>query len=239
MISIFATSIRPYLWARAYETFKRSTTRPFEVVFTSPYDKIVVLPDNFRVIKTGVKPSQALEAAARACKGDLIMGTTDDLIYESGALDLMADAVESAEKTLASAQYWVDGRNEHCYHEGGAVGVPGLTPLCPMMRARDWRDAGGTDPIFCCSYGYDDLVVRLQMDHWKTVLVDRRVTEVKGESDLWNSSGNVDLQIIRALWCDGSTFTGQRSKPPGFYTDATLLIENQGEVRGNRDTRWR
>jgi hypothetical protein len=208
-------------------------------VFTSPYDKIVVLPDNFRVIKTDVKPAQAFEAAARACSGDLIMGTTDDLIYEPGAIDLMAAAVESEEKTLASARYWVDGRNEHCYHEGGAVGVPGLTPLCPMMRAEDWLYAGGTDPCFCCSYGYDDLVVRLQMEHWKTILVDRRVTEIKGESDLWNSSGNVDLQIMRALWCDGSSFTGHRAKPPGSYAIPSLLTENQGEVRGGPATRWR
>jgi len=239
MISIFATSIRPFLWARVHETIKKSTIRPFEIVFTSPFDPGVRLPRYFRLIKTGVKPAQALEAAARACQGDLIMGTTDDLIYEPGALDLMAEAVESEERTLASARYWVGDRDEYCYHQGGAVGVPGLTPLCPMMRTKDWCEAGGTDPIFCSSYGYDDLVVRLQMDHWKTILVDRRVTELKGESDLWNSSGNVDLQIIRGLWCQDKTFTCKRAKPPGSYNDAMLLTENQGEVRGSQATRWK
>jgi len=240
MISIFATSIRPLLWKRAYSTFQEAVKPlPFEVVFTSPFKPVESLPDNFRVIETLVKPAQALEAAARACVGDLIMGTTDDLIYDVGAIKLMVEAVEADKRILASARYHVDGRNEHIYHRDGAVRAPGLTPLCPVMRASDWRDFGGTDPCFCSSYGLDDLVVRLKMAGWNTILVDRHVTELRENSDLWNSSGHADLHILRALWCNGNTFAGKRARPPQSYIDATLLTENQGEVRGTQATRWR
>lgn len=239
MISIFYTSIRPMFWRRSYENLWRATTRPFEVVVTGPFDPIESLPNNFRFVKTDVKPAQALEAAARACQGDLMMGTTDDLMYEPGALDLMAEACEGDPKVLSSARYFVGDRDEFCYHEGGAVGVPGITPLCPMMMSDVWLAAGGTDPCFCSSYGYDDLVVRLQMAGMKSVLVPKRVTELREHSDLWNCSGNVDLEIIRGLWCEGKTFTGKRAKEPGMYTDDTILTENQGHVRGTMATRWR
>lgn len=239
MISIFFTSIRPNLWKRAYTNFYYATIRPFEVVITSPFDAQEPLPDNVRVIKTAVKPAQALEAAARACQGDLIMGTTDDLMYEAGALDLMADACQQNPKVLSSAHYFVGDRDEFCYHQEGAVGMPGLTPLCPMMQSDIWLAAGGTDPCFCSSYGYDDLVVRLQMAGMEAVIVPKRVSELREQSDLWNSSGHADLDIFRALWCDGKTFTGKRAKEPGSYVEATLLTENQGEVRGTQATRWK
>jgi hypothetical protein len=239
MISVFLTSIRPRLWPRLYANICKATTRPFEVIVTGPFTHPEDLPRNFRLVRTDVKPAQALESAARECRGYLIVGTTDDLMYEAGALDLMAEACEKNTKALASARYFVGDRDEFCYHQGGAVGVPGLTPLCPMMQSDIWMAAGGTDPCFCSSYGYDDLVVRLQMAGMETVIVPKRIVELREQSDLWNSSGNVDLQIIRGLWCDGKTFTGKRAKEPGSYTDATLLTENQGEVRGSQETRWR
>lgn len=238
MISIFFTSVRPQLWKRQCANYLAATSRPFEVVITSPCDRLETLP-NVRVIKTPVKPAQALEVAARNCFGDLIVGSTDDLIFEPGALDLMAEACEKNPNVLSSARYHVGNRDEFCYHKGGAVGVPGLTPLCPMMQSDVWMAAGGTDPCFCSSYGYDDLVVRLQMAGMETVIVPKRIVELREQSDLWNTSGNVDLEIIRGLWCDGKTFTGKRAKPPGSYTDDTILTENQGHVRGSQATRWK
>jgi hypothetical protein len=243
MISVFLTSIRPQFWPRFYASVQGATTRPFEVVVTSPNDDLPSLPSNFKVVKTGVKPAQALEVAARACQGDLIMGSVDDLVFDSGTLDLMAEAIEANPKVLASGHYAVvdtyGTRREECYHAGGAVSMPGVTPLCPMMRASDWKGAGGTDPYFCVAYGYDDLVIRLQVQGWQAILVDRCVTELKGASDLWLLSGHADLHILRSMWCVDGKFTGQRSRPSSSYTDMTLLTENQGEVRGSQATRWR
>jgi hypothetical protein len=239
MISIFFTSIRPHLWPSVYYSFTKATTRPFEVVVTSPFSHPESLPPNFRLIRTDVKPAQALEAAAWSCKGDMIMGTTDDLFFDPGAIDAMAKVLETQGDVLASARYYVGDRNEHCYHEGGAVGYTGLVPLCPLMRRADWFVLGGSDPCFCSSYAQDDLLIRLLVAGWKTVLVDQRLTEMKHDSDLWNTSGNVDLEIIRGLWCEGKTFTGKRAKPNGVYDYDKILTENQGHVRGSQATRWK
>jgi hypothetical protein len=240
VISIFLTSIRPQNWDKVYTSISEATTRPFEVVVTSPNDQVPTMPDNFRVVYTKVKPAQALEAACRSCRGELIVESRDDLTYDPGALDAMAEIVSNNEHTIASARYFVGNRDEHVFHELGAVGYTGgLMPMCGMMRAEDWAGAGGSDPCFCSFCGADDLIMRLLVSGWKTVLVKQRVLEVSEGSDLFWSSGIRDLELMRGLWCKDGVFTGQRTVPPGHYTDEVILTENQGTVRGSQATRWK
>lgn len=244
MISIFATSIRTRHWLPFYENIQQATTRPFEIVFTCPVpiDPLPDLPDNFKIVPTSVAPGQALEAASRQCVGDYLVQAVDDVRFSPGALDIMADLLDSQpeEKIIASCVYWIHGVEHLISHREGIFGScgefprvatnPPLAPVCPMIRTTEYATTGGYDPRFCAQYCQHDLYYRMIADGWRTVLVDATVTEDSGGSDLWRNKGQGDLRVCRELWRDPETceWTGKRLKPVELYDNETILIQDQG-----------
>jgi hypothetical protein len=245
MISVFATSIRPWYWEEFYENIKAATSLPFEIVFTSPCSPSPRTPDNFRVIQTDVKPTQAEEAAARHCVYPFIVQAVDDVKYDPGALDRLLEVCRSDPKAIASCKYGVGETGDGtCGQWEGIFGTCGewptqratnnpMAPVCPMLRAADYRMIGGLDPMFGAQCGDLDLYFRLIVKGWKTVITNDWVREKPGGSDLWRTKGQFDLRTIRSLWRDPETgqWTGKRLRPfTGPYSDETILTQNQGQV---------
>jgi GT2 family glycosyltransferase len=244
MISVFATSIRPWYWEKFYAFIQDATSHPFEIVFTSPKPPIEGMPENFRIIHTDVKPIQAMEAAFRHCRYPYVVQAVDDIKFDPGALDRMLEIVKNQERTIASCKYGVGATgNGTCAHTEGIFGTCGewpvrrasnipLQPICPMLRALDWSMALGIDPRFGAQYGELDLYLRLIAGGWKVVLTDDWVREYDGGSDLWRTKGQHDLHIIRSFWRDPVTgdFSPNQRKGSAFYNGLTILTQNQGQV---------
>lgn len=244
MISVFLTSIRPHYWERFYAAVKAATSSVFEVVVTSPNFYGQSLPKDFLLVPTSVKPTQAMEAAARACRYPFIVQAVDDIAFDPGALDRMLDIVMNQPDTIATCKYGVGATgNGTCAQTEGIFGLCGewptrrannipLQPVCPMLRACHWDAIGGIDPIFGASYGDLDVYLRLIANGFKVVMTDDWVREHDGGSDLWRTKGQNDLRTIRSLWRDPQTgdWTGKRLKPPGTFARETLLNQNQGQV---------
>ena len=244
MISIFATSIRPWYWDQFYKDIQAATSYPFEIVFTSPKPPNEGMPENFRIIHTDVKPIQAMEAAFRYCRYPYVVQAVDDIKFDPGALDRMLEIVRSQERTIASCKYGVGAEgNGTCAQTEGIFGTcgewpdrkasnPTLQPICPMLRALDWTMAMGIDPVFGAQYGELDLFLRLIAGGWKVVLTDDWVRECDGGSDLWRTKGQNDLRVIRSLWRDPATgdFSPNQRKGSASYDGLTILTSNQGQV---------
>jgi hypothetical protein len=243
MISVFATSIRPWYWDQFYKDIQAATTHPFEIIFTSPKPPNPDMPENFRIIHTDVKPSQALEAAFRQCRYPFVVQAVDDVKYSPGALDRLLKVLQDQPRTVASCKYGVGETGDGtCGQTEGIFGIcgefpgrasnPPLAPVCPMLRADDWRMVGGSDPKFGAQCEYLDVFFRLFVLGWRTVLTDDWVRERPGGSDLWRTKGQFDLRTIRLMWRDPVTgdFTGNRLQPIESYDGSTILTKNQGQV---------
>ena len=240
MISVFLTSIRPHNWMKLYASCAQATSSDFEVVITGPKDAAFTRPPNMRFVYTDVKPAQALEAAARNCRGDYVVQAVDDIEFTPGAFDLMLDVLKEP-RTIATCVYWVHGVEHMISHTENIFGAEGgypnkatknpPAPICPMLRSLDWSMANGSDPIFGAQYAQDDLYFRLLAGGWRTVFVNGRVTEASGGSDLWRTKGQNDLTTLRSLWRtpDGE-WTTELRKGSGMYNGLTILTQNQGRV---------
>jgi len=246
MISVFATSIRPWYWDEFYKNIQAATSHPFEIVFTSPKaeERPSGLPENFRLIQTSVKPSQALEAALRRCRYDYVVQAVDDIKFTPGALDRLLSVVQCQPSIIASCKYGVGETGDGtCGQTEGIFGTcgefqnrasnPPLQPVCPMLLKCVWQSVGGIEPIFGAQYGELDVFLRLIAAGWRTVLIDDWVREKPGGSDLWRTKGQFDLRTLRQLWRDPATgnWTGRRTKPVlTMFDDATILTLDQGQV---------
>lgn len=244
MISVFLTSIRTWHWEKFYADVKAATSHPFEVVVSSPTFYGESLPDNFILVPTEVKPTQAMEVAYRYCRYPFAVQAVDDVRFDPGALDRMLAIVMGEGNTIATCKYGVgESGNGTCAQTEGIFGLCGewpdrrannipLQPVCPMFPTKAWRQAGGIDPVFGASYGDLDVYLRLISDGWKVVMTDDWVRENQGGSDLWRTKGQNDMRTIRGLWRDPSTgdWTGKRLKPAERFDTATILTQNQGQV---------
>ena len=244
MISVFATSIRPWYWDQFYKDIQAATSHPFEIVFTSPKPPNPGMPENFRIIHTDVKPAQAHEAAFRHCRYPYVVQAVDDIKFDPGALDRLLDICTNQTKVIASCKYGVGETGDGtCAQTEGIFGLcgewpnrrasnPPLAPVCPMLRALDWVMANGTDPRFGAQMGDLDLYFRLIAGGWKVVLTDDWVRERSGGSDLWRTKGQFDLRTLRSLWREPETgdWTTSQRKGSSMYDLSTILTQNQGQV---------
>ena len=120
LISLFGPAIRPQNWLRLYDNISDSSV-PFEIVFVGPNEPDYTLPDNFRYIKSNVKPVQCAEAAARSTKGEFIMNTVDDLEFVTkDALGKLYNeyTAYSEDKLILSSRFMTDGIDASlvCHH---------------------------------------------------------------------------------------------------------------------------
>jgi len=82
-VSIIATAHRPKNWEIVFNSVVSNLN--FEVIFVGPkkLPKNTNLPDNFRFIKSKVKPTQCVEIAIRASRGKFLLLIADDLVFET------------------------------------------------------------------------------------------------------------------------------------------------------------
>jgi len=86
-ISIIGSSIRDDRWNDFYENLNQRNDIEFEIVFCGNSNLTSELPSNFNYIYSQTKPAQCVEISARYAKGELLMVSSDDLLFGDHFLD--------------------------------------------------------------------------------------------------------------------------------------------------------
>lgn len=247
-ISFFGPGIRPNRWMGLYDSIAQSGI-DFDLTIIGPNEPGFTLPDNFKYIKSNVKPVQCMEAAFRLSKGDLIIPIADDEIFIDDAIaQVYNQYIEINDwKTIVSHRYVLNGED---ISEGALPAMryyvweptSPLAPIAPIMSRRLWKELGGIDKRFCALYWDLDVWMRVY-EYGGTGILHKtaKVEEVGisvggGEHNLYNKYGpTYDRRILDSLWTLPPIGTGQiqknRMSPLQPFEDKDILTVTQG-VKG-------
>jgi len=215
----------------------------FELVFAGPNPPDYKLPENFRFIKTLVKPSQCIEIAVRNVTAELVMfNFTDDCEFLGARpLDRLYQAYENChdDKVILSSRYMMDGEDlsEAAHHFDNADLASPLMPLAPLMSRQFYRDLGGIDKNFEAIFGDLDLAMRTYACGGKVVMTDVYLNEDKAKragSSLCTEFWKHDRGLLESLWTTRGKIHFDRAKKVESFVDSNILKYSQGP-RG----RWR
>lgn len=254
-ISLCAAAARPDFWQRFYNSTLQNNVR-IEVVFVGPLMPSWILPDNFKFIKSNVKPSQAYEIAFRHATGELIGWTADDANYNSpevnspNALDLIWQRYQEAcnefddLKTMLAMCPLEDSSAEwenHFFFYGDR-NTPRMAPFGFINR--EWfYSLGGYDRNFICGQSENDVVMRGLQNGGRIEVVERswvhvHHAECHGPDYPFRSGYDRDRAFLENCWVDQGygtyevstpyTLSSQRLKPVEPFLEENILTENQG-----------
>ena len=235
-ISIFGSSHRPQYWMDLYNSIGDNDVT-FEIIFVGPKEPDYKLPDNFRFIKSLVKPTQCLEIAARNTKADLIMNIADDFIFRTERpLDKLCETYKSYnnDKLILSCRYM------HCGQDHSHTGHPEygchlfyaedyespVMPIAGLISRKLYMDIGGIDTNFITCYYDLDMAMRVYAIGGCVKLSEVYVDEpygAGGEGYIYR-----DRQYLDSLWVTNGKIHFNRTRPVESFSDDRILEISQG-----------
>jgi hypothetical protein len=233
-VSIIATAHRPENWMRVYESI--ISKLQIEFVFVGPNTPMFALPNNFKFIKSNVKPSQCVEIALRAARGNYIAIFADDLVFETPyAIDILITNPELGQNefNVSSCRYKFSGIVQSDlslrYFDGDETSP--IIPLVGLMHRSALQKIGGIDRRFI-AVSYDiDLAMRLQENGGKVYLQNvyvNELEELKGSSRLFNENWRLDRQILDSLWVHNGKVRKNRESELLGFNELNILEVSQG-----------
>lgn len=238
-IGIVASAFRPQNWMNLYKSIGDNQV-DFELVFVGPNPPDYELPNNFRFIRSLVKPTQCFEIAFRNTSAELVMHIGDDLIFRTPSpLDRLYKMYKSCnnDKIILSCRYMLNGQEqpviEH-YYLCGDINSP-IMPLAGLMSRNLFNSIGGIDRNFIAVMWDLDIAMRVYALGGDVFFSDVFMDEDKGngsrlcEDFLWHDRGLLD-----DLWVKDGKVNFFRAKPVESFSDFNILMTSQGP-RG----RWR
>ncbi len=237
-ISIFATAHRPQNWMDLYKSIGENDVE-FELVFVGPNQPDYRLPNNFRFIRSLVKPTQCLEIALRNTTADLVMPIADDCMLKgSRPLDRLYETYKNYnnDKIILSCRYMLNGEDlsESAHFDG--MNSP-VMPLCGLMSRNLMMSMGGIDKNFIAIMWDLDIAMRVHALGGDVILSDVFLEEDKDKSagsELCNEFWEHDRGLLKSLWTKNGKVHLRRAKPVESFDDLNILKASQGP-RG----RWR
>ncbi|MDE0758938.1 MAG: hypothetical protein OSB45_12325 [Pseudomonadales bacterium] len=237
-ISIFASAHRPQNWMDLYKSIGENDVE-FELVFVGPNQPDYRLPNNFRFIRSLVKPTQCLEIALRNTTADLVMNFADDCMFKgSRPLDRLYETYKNYnnDKIILSCKYMLDGedQSECAYFDDMSSPV---MPLCGLMSRNLLMSMGGIDKNFIAIMWDLDIAMRVHALGGDVILSDVFLEEDKDKSagsELCNEFWEHDRGLLKSLWTKNGKVHFCRTKPVESFDDLNILKASQGP-RG----RWR
>ena len=246
-ISIFAPAIRPQNWMDLYKSIGENDVE-FELVFVGPNQPDYRLPNNFRFIRSLVKPTQCLEIALRNTTADLVMNMADDCMFKgSRPLDRLYETYKNYnnDKIILSCKYMLNGedRSDTAYFSYSKEGTgtydksSPVMPLCGLMSRNLLMSIGGLDKNFIAIMWECDIAMRVHALGGDVILSDVFLEEDKDKSagsELCNEFWEHDRGLLESLWTKNGKIHFCRTKPVESFDDLNILKASQGP-RG----RWR
>ena len=237
-ISIFATAHRPKNWMDLYKSIGENDVE-FELVFVGPNQPDYRLPNNFRFIRSLVKPTQCLEIALRNTTADLVIAMADDCMFKgSRPLDRLYETYKNYnnDKIIISCRYMLNGEDlsESAHFDG--INSP-IMPLAGLMSRNLLMNIGGYDKNFIAIQGELDIAMRVHALGGDVILSDVFLEEDKDQSagsELCNEFWEHDRGLLLSLWTKNRKVHFCRAKPVESFDDLNILKASQGP-RG----RWR
>lgn len=240
-ISIYGSAYRPQHWMALYNSIGHNDI-DFEIVFVGPNRPDFVLPDNFRFIRSLVKPTQCLEIAFRNATAELVMSMADDCQFKSPRpLDRLYETYKSYnnDKIIVSCRYMLNGEvlpDRLLHFFGDDLSSP-VVPLTALMSKKLLSDLGGIDRNFIAVMWPLDVAMRVYALGGDVILSD-----VFQNEDHSTSAGSVlcaeywrhDRGLLESLWTNNGKIHFRRTKPVEPFSDLNILKASQGP-RG----RWR
>ncbi len=229
-ISIFGSAHRPEKWMSIYESIG-DNDNSFEIIFVGPNYPDFKLPDNFRFIKSYVKPAQCLEIAARNAKADLILNIADDMEFRTEKpIDRLYNAYKSYndEKIILSCRYMEHGVDLSHYAHSYTIGDPNskVMPISGLISKKLYTDIGGIDRNFLGAYWDLDIAMRIYALGGSVILSDLYIDEPMGAGGLFNNEN--DRPFLDSLWVTNGKIHLNRARPVEPFSDQRILEETQG-----------
>lgn len=240
-VSILASASRPENWMVLYDSIGENDVA-FELIFVGPNPPKHDLPENFKYIRSNVKPAQCFEIASRNASGELLMIVPDDLRFISQhPIDKLYAAHTTSNNTspIVSTEYnFADGWNR--FYAGDST-----TPIIPMywmISAKLWRDLGGVDRRFIAVCWDMDMAMRVLAIGGEVVMADVFVSGEIEMPDKPRSRGSAlyrdykatDRVLLDQLWSTDGKVHFNRSLPVEPLSDQNIIKRSQ-EPYG----RWR
>jgi hypothetical protein len=249
-IGIFASAHRPQNWMDLYKSIGENDVE-FELVFVGPKQPNYRLPNNFRFIRSLVKPTQCTEIALRNTTADLVMPIADDCAFKgSRPLDRLYETYKnySNDKIILSCRYMLNGDDQsesasylsRIERDGVELDAKDslVMPLAGLMSRNLMMSMGGIDKNFIAIMWDLDIAMRVHAMGGDVILSDVFLEEDKDNksagSELCNEFWGHDRGLLESLWTKNGKIHLRRTKPVEPFDDRNILKASQGP-RG----RWR
>lgn len=234
--------IRPDFWMRFYNSLSQNII-PWEVVVVGPLIPSFILPDNFKFIKSSVKPAQAYEIAFRHASGEIIGWTADDANYNSPqlqcpkAIDIIWDRYCQSflkyrdNKTILAMCPLEDSSAEWINHFFfyGDTRTPRMAPFGFINR--EWfHELGGYDKNFVCGQSENDVVMRGIADGGRCEVVENswvhvHHAECHGPDYPFRSGYDGDRKFLEDCWVKEGYGTYESQKPYALSPHRLRILE--------------
>lgn len=237
LVSICSSACRVKDW-KAFADSLKTTGVPYEIVFVGPYEPIEAMPDNFRFIKTEVKPCQCYHISYLKAKGDIIVSTADDVEYQPGAINRIFEFMmqRNNKMLMGGFRQIEDGRDSTLGHimRNQSGGKQLMSPF-PVFFRETYFSLGGYDRRFITGQMENDFTIRLLSQGGKVEICMDAVIHVKHEEKHKNASAfralyEQDRAVFESIWFDDNRdfMKAPRSELQPFENTEDLLVKSQG-----------
>lgn len=241
-ISLFGSAATPSNWMIQLESMGNNVAK-WERICVGPFEPDYTLPDNVRFIKTGVKPVQCNEIAARESKSDIIMHLDDDFYFQENPhpLDCLLNLYwtgDNRENSISPA-YMLMGVNRSGPYPNGWMRLiaedndsPALS--CQGLMAKELHiSLGGFDRNLMTNYYDNDLSMRIWANGGEIIITQEVIMNEATELRRTFLSGEhwqlIDRKYLEYLWIHGGDWRSlRRAVPVDSFSDDRIREESQG-----------
>lgn len=160
------SSIRPHLWKEIIDSVK-GNHYPIEFVFVGDRQPEFPLPNHVQFHYATVKPAQCYQISFLRAKGELILWTADDGLYNHinpNNLDILYDFYKSFNRTdaVVGLRPIEDGHDIYRNHRffGKKEWSPYMLPFAAINREYFFK-LGGYDTEFLAGQSENDVIMRV------------------------------------------------------------------------------
>ena len=241
MISIIASAVRPENWPGLYDNIGENNI-DYEVVFVGPNEPQFKLPDNFKYIKSHVKPAQCVEIAVRHASGTHLLWTADDHLFTSErSLDRLWEVYsryDNENNIVSTMMDASEGWNRLIQYD---LASPRLA-LCGLMSLRLWHTIGGVDRRFIAVNWDHDVCMRVIEQGGEIIESDVFMDVDIVLPDRPDSRGTLfydevratDSALLKSLWDTSDNVEYSRTSPFEPLSDEKIIERSQ-----HPQGRWR